>query len=130
MKSSYIDIETKHTLAANLLLSLTIEELKEKALRELSSGINYLPTVLEFNAAKTDDVHYCEYLYVIISYEQNGTDIESIKFIDANGIDYAIKEMIRELSVEFSDLGFDSKKAFAMTWLSDYDEDDIQAFDD
>ena len=121
--------ETKHTLAANLLAKLSIEEMKAVALSEVESGIDYLPTVLEFNAAKTDDVHYSEYLYAIISYGHDYDDIENITFIDSKGIDFAVHNMLSKLCVFHSDLGFDTHKEFGMKWLSEYDEDDMTAFD-
>lgn len=124
-----INVKTKHTLAAHLLGKLPMNELKQLALSVLSSGIDYLPTVLEFNVAQTGDVERSEYLYVIIEYGVSYEDITHMTYVDGAGVDIVVKDMLDELMITHDDVGLLSQKEFGMLWLSEYDEDDIEAFD-
>ncbi len=123
-----LNIETKHELAAILLSTHSIDALKNIANSEVSSGIDFLPTILEFNASKIDALN-SEYLYAIIHFGRDESDVTHIDFIDAKGIDHAVNEMTVKLALDHSDLNFSTHKELCMKWLSDYDEDDMTAFD-
>jgi hypothetical protein len=120
-----IDIKTKHVLAANLLLNTGLEKMKSMALSCLSSGIDFMPTILEFRAT---DIHDPEYLYAVVHYGKSYDDIYLIEFIDADGVDFAVKRVVDELNTDHSDAGFKTQRDMYLSWLSEYNPDEMTAF--